>query len=82
MNALSIIMQALEAEGLKKELEGTQATAAQVQAEYSVQLEAQHSLSQDAQHQVEALRREVELLQVRHMHLTSLHDLLQSASCR
>lgn len=76
------IMQALEAEGLKKELEGTQATAAHVQAESSVQLEAQQSLSQDAQQQIEALCQEVEILQVRHMHLTSLQNLLQSAGCR
>ena len=71
-------LQALEAEGLKKELEGTQTSAAQVQAELSVQLEAQQSLSQDAQQQVEALRHEVEILQVRHMHMTSMHDLLQA----
>lgn len=58
------MMQALEAEGLKKELSRAEAAAAQVQADLSAQLDAQRSLSEDAQQQLQALRHEVDTLQV------------------
>ena len=58
------MMQALEAEGLKKELSRAEAAAAQVQADLSAQLDAQRSLSEDAQQQLQALRHKVDTLQV------------------
>ena len=58
------MMQALEAEGLKKELSRAEAAAAQVQADLSAQLDAQRSLAGDAQQQLQALRHEVDTLQV------------------
>lgn len=56
-------MQALEAEALRKELEGAKAAAAQA-ANLKEQLEVQQSLAQDAQQQVQALRHELDTLQV------------------
>lgn len=56
--------QALEAEGLKKELSRAEAAAAQVQADLSAELDAQRRLSEDAQQQLQALRHKVDTLQV------------------
>ncbi len=56
-------MQALEAEGLRKDVEGARA-AAEAEAELKKQLEVQQSLAQDAQQQVQALRHELNALQV------------------
>lgn len=57
-------VQAVEAEGLRKELKSAEASAAQTQADLAAELESQRALSEDAQHQIQALRHEVASLQV------------------
>ena len=57
-------MQALQAEGLKKELQEAHAGAAQVQADLSAQLHSQRMLSEDVKQQCMAARHELTALQV------------------
>lgn len=68
--------QALEAEGLKKQLSRAEAAAAQVQADLSAELDAQRSLSEDAQQQLQALRHKVDTLQVQSTSTSITCDLL------
>ena len=68
-------MQALEAEALRKELEGAKAAAAQMEGDLKEQLRVQQRLTQDAQQQVQALRHELDTLQVYSLtHLSEQQD--------
>ena len=58
-------MQALQAEGLKKELQEAQAAAAEVQADLSAQLHSQRVLTEDVKQQCIAARHELTALQVK-----------------
>ena len=57
-------MQALQAEGLKKELQEAQAAAAEVQADISAQLHSQCMLTEDVKQQCIAAQHELKALQV------------------
>lgn len=69
-------MQALQAEGLKKELQEAQAAAAEVQADLSAQLHSQHMLTEDVKQQCVAARHELTPLQVK-----SRGDFVESDDC-
>ena len=67
LSRLHTSMQALETEALRKELEGARAAAAQLEADLKKELEVQQRLTEDAQQQVQALRHELDILQVYHL---------------
>ena len=69
-------MQALQAEGLKKELQEAQAAAAEVQADLSAQLHSQRVLTEDVKQQCEAARHELTAVQVK-----SRGDFVESNGC-
>ena len=69
-------MQALEAEGLKKELQEAQAAAAKVQADLSAQLNSQSMLSKSLKEQCTAAQLELTALQV-----NSWGESLESIGC-
>ena len=58
-------VQALQAEGLKKELQEAQAAAAEVQADLSAQLHSQRMLTEDVKQQCIAAQHELTALQVK-----------------